>query len=115
MSLSINLELEYAEDCIIKVAWNEEEEEFRVIQVEGLRVAKEFWKLFSERTGGNRVPDSRFVKDDEVLDGAHLSFEELPYVLTEGKTIRIYNNASSKKQTWVWKDTIRRMTLVTTP
>jgi len=115
MPLSINLTLEYADDTKIKVAWDEKDKDFKVVNVEGERVAKEFWKLFNERTGNPDTNVSKFVRDNGVLDGAYIVFEEPPYILIAGKTIRIYNFTSSKaKQAWVWKDTIKGVAVVTT-
>lgn len=115
MPLSINLTLEYADDTKVKVVWDEGDKDFKVVYVEGRRVAKEFWKLFSERTGSSFMNDSKFAKDNDVLDGAYIVFEESPHILTAGKAIRIYNFTSSKaKQTWVWKDTIKSVAVVTT-
>jgi hypothetical protein len=113
MPLQIMLTLEYGVGDEIVVVHNPQKSRFDVQRVQGRRVVDEFWKVFlaTHPERADKPHTRTTIALGEVLDEAYVYFEEHPHVLTHGKSIRIYNNSQEKIQSWVWKSTIKSVSV----
>lgn len=112
-TLSIVLTLEYIDGETIRVVWDDRANHFRLVSVDGRRLATRFWNLAAAR-GIARV-NTATVRNPEILGGAYLAFEESSDSLYVGKMVMICSEAShALNQTHIWRSPIASIRIVPT-